>query len=80
MSRGQVVSTVQPTLTPTSTSGDAYSAEFTLTLTWDMTPVTEVIAYHVVDSGYLIQEVVTDSLALNVQGLFENTVSDSGVA
>ena len=77
VSRGQVVSTVQPTLTSRSSSGDAYSAEFTVTLTWDMTPVTEVIAYHIVESGHLIQEVVTDSMALNVHGLLENTVSDS---
>ena len=79
VSRGQVVSTVQPTLTSRSTFGDAYSAEFTVTLTWDMTPVTEVIAYHIVESGHLIQEVVTDSMALNVHGLLENTVSDSVV-
>ncbi|XP_076446363.1 CD109 antigen-like [Babylonia areolata] len=75
VSRGRIISAVQPTLANIFTSGDAHSAEFSLTLTWDMTPVTEVIAYHLVERDATIREVVSDSMAIRVDSLLDDTVS-----
>ncbi|KAK7096879.1 CD109 antigen-like [Littorina saxatilis] len=74
VSRGQLVLATQPTLTNQATSGDVYSAEFSVTLTWEMTPVTDVVAYQLVTSGGLLKELATDSMRINVHGLVQNKV------
>lgn len=75
VSRGQLVLATQPTLTNQATSGDVYSAEFSVTLTWEMTPVTDVVAYQLVTSGGLLKELATDSMRINVHGLVQNKVN-----
>ena len=74
VSRKEIVSTVHPTLINVHSEGDYYSAEFYMTLTWKMTPVTQVIVYQSVQTSTSRREIVADSLALNIQGLLQNEV------
>nr|KAG5687090.1 hypothetical protein BaRGS_000936 [Batillaria attramentaria] len=73
LSRGQVVKAFQPPLTHKTSSADVYTAQFDVEVTWDMTPVTEMLVYYVKhNQDTSSNEVVADSLALNVEGISRN--------
>lgn len=75
LSRGQVVKAFQPSLTHKTHTGDVFNAQFQLELTWEMTPVTQMIVYYIDHNDATTQnELVADSLALNVEGLARNEI------